>query len=89
MEVIKQNTMISTILNFFAQNNLRGVFLTIFGTILGYVPSAANITNLPISNADMLFQRCVWGGTIIVAIFAIIAGIQKQIDRYRTKHPKK
>ena len=78
--------MILTILNYFSQNNLRGISLTIFGTILGYVPQ---VSNSSMGGYDMLFQRCVWGGTIIVAIFAIIAGIQKQVDRYKTKHPKK
>ena len=74
------------IINYFSVNNLRGLCYTIFGTIFGYIPAAAlQITNQPTTNLDTWFQRIVWGVTILVAIFAIIAGIQRQIDRFK-KH---
>jgi len=69
---------------------MKATITTITGLVTGYIPiTVNNIANVTNNTIDTLFQHAVWTATIIVAITAIVTWTQKQIDRYRLKHPKK
>ena len=72
------------------QNSLKSAVATVTGSIAGYTPSVmANIDGTKLSPVDVAFQHCVWTLTIIVALFAVINGVQKQIDRYKRRKKQK
>ena len=69
------------------QDPIKAFITTITGTLFGYIPSVpAVVYNTQVSPIDIGFQHTVWTLTGIVAIFAIISGVQKQIDRYKKNH---
>ena len=69
------------------QDPIKAFITTITGTLFGYIPSVpAVVYNTQVSPIDIGLQHTVWTLTGIVAIFAIISGVQKQIDRYRKNH---
>lgn len=56
---------------------------------LGYIPDIkAQILNSSMTSTDQAFQHTVWSITIVVGIFAIVAGIQKQVDRFKNRRKK-
>jgi len=72
------------------ENPIKAFIATLSGTILGYTPNLSNaVTGIDPSTLDRGFQHAVWTLTIIVALFAIISAVQKQVDRYKTKHKNK
>jgi len=71
-------------------NPIKASITTLSGTILGYVPQVGStIESKDMTYINTLFQHGIWTLTGIVAIFAIISAIQKQVDRYRAKHPSR
>jgi len=65
---------------------VKSSIATITGTITGYIPTVfASIINEPITSIDTILQRLVWTLTSLVAILAIVKGIQQQIDRLKKR----
>ena len=74
----------------FLNNPMKTFLTTLSGTILGYVP-IGKITIFASTlqeNVDTAFQHTVWTFTILVAITSLVSFIQKQYDRYKSKHKK-
>lgn len=69
------------------ESPIKAFIATLSGTILGYTPNISSaVTGIDTTSLDRGFQHAVWMLTIIVAIFAIISAVQKQIDRYKANH---
>lgn len=78
--------LILSIIDHFVVNPLRGLLYTFTGTVVGYTPNIiTDVSGVGRNAFDMGFQYCVWGLTSVVAIFAIVAAIQKQMDRRKKK----
>lgn len=71
------------------QDPFKSMIATLSGTLIGYTPKLQTIIlDTQITSFDRGFQHAVWFVTIVVAILAIISGVQKQVDRYRKNHKK-
>lgn len=68
-------------------NRLLEVWGAMLGAMgIGYIPTLkSSILGATMTQTDTAFQHAVWSITIIVGLFAIVAGIQKQRDRYRSR----
>ena len=71
------------------QDPVKAFITVMFGTLFGYTPTLdAMIYKTEITSVNVAFQHTVWTLTSIVALFAIISSVQKQVDRYKQNHPE-
>ena len=74
----------------FLNSPMKTFLTTLSGTILGYVPIGKITIFVPTiqEKVDIAFQHTVWTFTILVAVTSLVNFIQKQYDRYKSKHKK-